>query len=252
MSEQKVIILTGASRGIGLAIAKYLLKDGHKLVLVARTTEKLEKLKQEYVDAVEILTGDLKDLQVGPKVVQLALKSFSRIDSLIINHATLSPVKRIADSTPEEWRSLFDVNFFSAVSLITPALPHLRKSQGRIILTSSGAATGYYSTWGAYGSSKAALNHLAATVAIEEPDVTTVSIRPGVVDTEMQVEVRGHNSVMDEKDAKKFKSLHEEGKLLKPEQPGNVMARLSISGEKELSGKFLSWDSKELEKYQDC
>ena len=122
---------------------------------------------------------------------------------------------------------------------ITPALSHLRKTKGRVIITSSGAATGAYATWGAYGSSKAALNHLAATLAAEEPGVTTVSIRPGVVDTHMQVEVRGYNTVMDEKDTKKFKSLHEEGKLLKPEQPGNVMARLAIRGEKELSGKFL-------------
>lgn len=55
----------------------------------------------------------------------------------------------------------------------------------------------------------------------------------------MQVEVRGNHAVMDGKDAEKFKSLHEEGKLLKPEQPGNVMARLAVGAEKELSGKFL-------------
>jgi NAD(P)-dependent dehydrogenase (short-subunit alcohol dehydrogenase family) len=77
------------------------------------------------------------------------------------------------------------------------------------------------------------------TLAVEEPDVTTVSVRPGVVDTDMQVEVRGHNSVMDAKDVQKFKGLHEDGKLLKPEQPGNVMARLAVQAEKGLSGKFL-------------
>ena len=123
--------------------------------------------------------------------------------------------------------------------LIKPALPYLRQTHGRIILTSSGAATGVYSTWGAYGSSKAALNHLAATLAVEEPDITSISIRPGVVDTEMQVEVRGHNNVMDSKDAEKFKSLHEEGKLLRPDQPGNVIGRLVLNAGNELSGKFL-------------
>jgi NAD(P)-dependent dehydrogenase (short-subunit alcohol dehydrogenase family) len=96
-----------------------------------------------------------------------------------------------------------------------------------------------YSTWGAYGSSKAALNHLAATLGVEEPDITSIAIRPGVVDTDMQVEVRGHGSVMDSKDTEKFKSLHESGKLLKPEQPGNVMARLVLGAEKGLTGKFL-------------
>jgi NAD(P)-dependent dehydrogenase (short-subunit alcohol dehydrogenase family) len=189
-------------------------------------------------------------------VVDLTVKSFSRIDSLIINHGALTPIRRIGASTPEEWRTLYDINFFSAISFvcsllytrcppltwrqIIPALPFLRKTQGRIILTSSGAATGAYSTWGAYGSSKAALNHLAMTLAVEEPDITTVSIRPGTVDTDMQLEIRRNNSVMDEKDAKKFKSLHEEGKLLRPEQPGNVMARLAVEGDKGLSGKFLT------------
>ena len=64
MSEKKVIILTGASRGIGLAIAKELLKNGHKLVLVARTKEPLEKLKDEYAGTVEVCTGDLNDFEV--------------------------------------------------------------------------------------------------------------------------------------------------------------------------------------------
>jgi len=196
-----------------------------------------------------------KTYQVGPKVVSLALKAFSRIDALIINHGTLSPVTRIADSDPKEWRAAYDVNFFSAVAFVSPspsdswhgklslqikpAIPPLRQTHGRIILTSSGAAMGTYSTWGAYGSSKAALNHLAMTLAVEEPVVTTVAIRPGVVDTEMQVEVRGHNSVMDEKDTDKFRSLFEKGELLKPEQPGDVMAKLAVGAGRELSGKFL-------------
>jgi short-subunit dehydrogenase len=68
MPEKKVIILTGASRGIGLAIAKFLLKDGHKLVLVARTREPLEKLKEEYTGNVEVFAGDLKDFEVCAKI----------------------------------------------------------------------------------------------------------------------------------------------------------------------------------------
>jgi hypothetical protein len=62
-------------------------------------------------------------LQVGPRAVELALKSFSQIDGLIINHGTLTPVKRTADFKPEEWRSVFDVNFFSAIALVSS--PHL-------------------------------------------------------------------------------------------------------------------------------
>jgi hypothetical protein len=76
------------------------------------------------------------------------------------------------------------------------------------------------------------------TLNVEEPDITTISVRPGVVDTDMQAVVRGNSTVMDAKDAEKFKSLHESGKLLKPEQPGNVMARLALGAGRDLSGKL--------------
>lgn len=85
------------------------------------------------------------------------------------------------------------------------------------------------------------LNHLALTLAIEEPDITTISIRPGAVDTAMQQELREeHAQTMDAKDAAKFRSLYENGELLKPEQPGNVIARLVLAAEKALTGKFLT------------
>jgi NAD(P)-dependent dehydrogenase (short-subunit alcohol dehydrogenase family) len=76
------------------------------------------------------------------------------------------------------------------------------------------------------------------TLTAEEPDITSISVRPGVVDTDMQKVVRGHSTVMDAKDAEKFKTLHESGKLLRPEQPGNVIARLALGAERELGGKL--------------
>jgi NAD(P)-dependent dehydrogenase (short-subunit alcohol dehydrogenase family) len=109
-------------------------------------------------------------------------------------------------------------------------------------MTSSGAATYAYQTWGAYGASKAALNHLAMTIGAEEPDVTTIAIRPGTVDTEMQRELREvHHATMTPEDAKKFADLKSSGKLLKPEQPGHVMAKLVLDAPRELTGKFLTY-----------
>jgi NAD(P)-dependent dehydrogenase (short-subunit alcohol dehydrogenase family) len=78
------------------------------------------------------------------------------------------------------------------------------------------------------------------TLAVEEPDITSVSVRPGTVDTEMQQDIREkHSTSMDAKDAAKFASLKSDGKLLKPEQPGHVIAKLAVGAEKELSGRFL-------------
>ena len=95
-------------------------------------------------------------------------------------------------------------------------------------------------TWGSYSLCKSGLNSLALTLAAEEPDVTTVAVRPGVVDTEMQKTLaREHFGKMEEKDADRFRGLRRDGKMLKSEQPGNVMARLVLSVGKELDGRFL-------------
>lgn len=125
-------------------------------------------------------------------------------------------------------------------SKVREALPHLRRSKGRIVFTSSGAGVHAYSCWGAYGAAKAAQNHLALTLAVEEPDVVTVAVRPGMVDTDMQVELTEvYHDKMDEKDRERFRKLKREGALLRPEQPGNVMARLVLEAGKELSGRFV-------------
>jgi hypothetical protein len=87
---------------------------------------------------------------------------------------------------------------------------------------------------------------------VEEPLITTVSIRPGVVDTEMQREIREvHHERMSEEDRKKFAGLKKDGGLLKAEQPGGVIARLAVQGDVEgLRGKFLSWNDEALKEFQ--
>lgn len=86
------------------------------------------------------------------------------------------------------------------------------------------------------------MNNLAMSLGSEEPDVTSVTIRPGMVDTEMQRELREeHGSTLDAEMHSKFTSVHKDGKLLKPEQPGHVMAKLVLDAPKDLSGRFLSY-----------
>lgn len=248
----KVIVLTGASRGIGLAIAKYLLNQSSKVILVARSEQPLRELEKQYRSQVEVVVGDFADLTLGKRAVDVALDKWQRLDSVIINHGVLDPVQRFANSNVDDIRKAFDMNYFSAIALAQAALPALRNSQGSLLFTSSGAATGHYPTWGPYGASKAALNHLAGTLGAEEKDIVSIAIRPGVVDTEMQRDIREkHNSIMDAADAAKFAELKSTGGLLKPEQPGNVMAKLALSPPRELSGKFLTWNAAELSAYQD-
>ncbi|KAI9769962.1 MAG: hypothetical protein M1840_003672 [Geoglossum simile] len=242
----KVVIVTGASRGIGLAATQYLLRAPqlHKVVAVARSREPLETLGSQYPTQVQVVCGDLRDFTVGQKAVELAIEKWGRLDSLVLNHGILDAVARLEDLEIEAWKGTFDVNFFSTLGFVKAALCHLRRGHGCIIFTSSGAATSGYATWGAYGASKgvetAAINHLALTLANEEKSVTSISIRPGVVDTEMQKEIREvHGATMDQDDARRFRVLKEQGQLLKPEQPGHVIAKLALDAPKWLSGEFL-------------
>ena len=248
----KVLIVTGASRGIGRATAQYLLQQSHNVVVVARSEAPLQSLQEEYPRQVAVLAGDFSDPSLGTKAVELATSRWGCLDGVVVNHGTLGTVGKIADASTQEWSAAFNVNFFSAVALVQAALPLLRHSRGRIVLVSSGAAVTAYRTWGSYGSSKAALNHLALTLANEETQVTTVALRPGVVDTQMQTDIREkHHPFMEPEDAKRFAQLKSSGSLLRPEQPGHVMARLALEAHKELSGKFLSWNAEELAPYQD-
>ncbi|TDZ35937.1 putative oxidoreductase [Colletotrichum spinosum] len=249
----KVIIVTGASRGIGLAVAKFLLKDSHKLVLAARSKDQLEALKSEYPGQVEYVAGDLGDLKTIPKIAEVAVEKFGRIDGVVINHGVLEPVTRLENASIEDWKKAYDVNVFSGLALAQAALAELRKSKGCVLWVSSGAATGAYAAWGAYGSSKAAVNHISAHLAVEELDITSIAISPGRVDTAMQKVIRdsgkGH---MAEKDHSSFVSDFDKGGLLRPEQPGHVIARFVVNPQQDLSGKFVKWQAGELAAYQDA
>ncbi|KAL8993922.1 MAG: hypothetical protein Q9169_005973 [Polycauliona sp. 2 TL-2023] len=236
----KTVIVTGASRGIGHAVAEYLISQSHNVVLLARSAGPLEDLKTKSPAQVSVCVGDLADFSLAEKSVAMAKKDFGQLDGLILNHGILAPATKIADSNPDEWRQCFDVNFFSLVALVKAAVPSLRVSNGRVIFTSSGASTKAYSTWGAYGASKAAMNHLNLTLAAEEPRLTCLSIRPGVVDTQMQSDIRNvHAALMDEKDVAKFQTLHRQGQLVRPEEPGHVIAKLAVSASEQLRGQFL-------------
>lgn len=121
------------------------------------------------------------------------------------------------------------------------ALPALRESKGKIVFTSSGAAASATGGWALYGATKAAMNHFTLSVANEEPDVTSIAVRPGMVDTDMQREIREeHANNMPTEAVSRFIGAHRDGKLLKPEQPGHVMAKLVLDAPNTLSGRFIT------------
>lgn len=90
------------------------------------------------------VAGDLSDSSVSKQVIDLAVEKFGQIDSIIANAGVLHPVAQIKDAKIDEWKKLFDVNFFSIVTLVSQALPYLRESKGNVVLVSSGASTKAY------------------------------------------------------------------------------------------------------------
>lgn len=233
-------------------------------MVVARSAEPLQKLKEKYTKQVEVVNGDLADFSLAQKAVDAAVSTFGGLDGMVLNHGILGQVGKIEIGNTDEWRQAFDVNFFSLLAFVRytkyqgilqclhlltkysvqakAALPPLRKSKGKIIFTSSGAAVSGYPGWGVYGATKAAMNHFALTLGAEEPDVTSISIRPGMVDTNMQRELReDHATNMTPEMHAKFTGVHADGKLLRVEQPSHVMAKLVLDAPKQLSGKFLSY-----------
>ncbi len=135
------------------------------------------------------------------------------------------------------------VNVTSGIQLIQFALPELRRNQGTIVLVSSGASSEGYPGWGAYCISKAALNQLAGTLAKEEPLITTISLRPGVVKTDMQTQIRENGKDhMPSELYDRFANLYRDGKLLSPEQPALAIANFIAEPKRELSGKYVQWD----------
>ncbi|KAI5848158.1 hypothetical protein BZA05DRAFT_446865 [Tricharina praecox] len=247
MSTEPVILLTGASRGLGLAIACHLL---------THTTANLHLISRSAIPLVSPrISVSLLDLSLdtsAPLAIATCLSVWGRLDSLILNHGLLSPVTPLSFATASAWRAAFNTNLFSHVGLLAAALPSLRAApNGRVVLVSSGAAVTGYPAWGAYGAAKAAMNHLVLTLEAEEPRLTAIAVRPGVVDTEMQREIREVHQAAMGAAGERFVDAHRDGKLLAPEVPGAVVARLAMGMGRELGGKFLSWNAEELREFQD-
>ncbi len=245
MPNDFVLLLTGASRGLGAATAREAARQGIQLVLNARNAAALEAVAEACRgDGVQALTvpGDIADPATARRMVQTAREAFGRIDALIHNAGILSPIAPIAQADLAAWETNWRVNFLAAVALLRESLPLLREAHGRVVLISSGAAVNPYPTWGAYCASKAALNHLATVLAVEEPAITALAFRPGIVDTAMQAQIREQGGeVMPSELYQKFLTYHQEGRLQPPEEVARPLIALATRAPHDWSGQFVAY-----------
>ena len=104
--------------GIGLAILRHLVSQSHNVVALARSTEILRQIRDEHPEQVRPLAGDMKDFSLATKAVDLAIKEFGHLDGLVVNHGAMFGVNRLEDCNLDDWRAMFDINFFSAVAFV--------------------------------------------------------------------------------------------------------------------------------------
>jgi NAD(P)-dependent dehydrogenase (short-subunit alcohol dehydrogenase family) len=246
-----VVIITGASRGLGAALAQAVAELGADVVLTARSRDDLERqaelIRQKGREAL-VVAADLNQPQECRSVVQQAQERFGSLHALVNNGGILEPIATIAQADPQDWQRNWQVNVLAPVLLTQAALPALRISGGRVVNVSSGAAEKVTPGWAAYSLAKAALNHLTRFLAQEEPEITAIVVRPGVVDTAMQATIREEGErAMYQDDYQRFVGYHQQGKLLPPRLPGRALACLALFAPHAWSGAYLSWDEERVQ-----
>ncbi len=181
-------IITGASRGLGFALAEALAERGWRLVIDARNEDELAAARAELATRTEVVAvaGDVADAWHRGRLLWLAGE---RIDLLVNNASTLgaTPLPALADYPLAALQRTFEVNVLAPLALVQLALPRMAAG-ARIINVTSDAAVEGYEGWGGYGASKAALEQLSNVLAAERPDLRIYSVDPGDMNTRMHQE----------------------------------------------------------------
>lgn len=187
-----IALVTGASRGIGLAIARDLSAD-HQLVLGCSSEDSAERLREEFPSA-QVVVADLSDLA--------SLSAFSSIFSdanpttplnVLVHSAGVTGHLPIAEAPVSMWRNVLDVNVIAVAELTRLLLPSLRAGGGMVVAINSGAGDHSGPGYGPYAASKFALRALTDALREEERGkVRVTSVHPGKVDSDMQRELQAH------------------------------------------------------------
>ncbi|KAI0066528.1 NAD-P-binding protein [Artomyces pyxidatus] len=234
----KVVLVTGASRGIGACIAQHFARAGAALALVARTEDLLNSVKagiEADVPGARVLVFavDVRDTAPASKAVADTVKHFGKLDILVANAGMMRRSgARLAAADPNAWWDTLETNLRGTFNFIHFAIPHLQHSGGCTMVTSSEGAHARVPTESDYSISKQALNRLIEFVSIEYPDVRAFAVNPGNVWTDMS---RGSGLPVS------FNT--------RPELVSATMLHLAAGRADWLNGRFVSapWDLGEVE-----
>jgi benzil reductase ((S)-benzoin forming) len=235
----KYFIITGASQGLGEALAIELLDEGHHLLCISRSSsERLGKLAAAKNCQVDFFPFDLAHTNDIPNLVSLL---FDKVNTelatgiyLVNNAGVIKPVDRIERCEADQVDLHMRINLLAPMMLCAGFVAHTRllPVQKRIMHISSGAATNPYSGWSSYCTAKAGLDMfhrcLATEQEAEKHPVESMAVAPGIIDTNMQTTIR---STTEEQfvHRKRFVELKESGQLVPPAVAGKRLAQLLLS-----------------------
>jgi len=196
MLKDRIILVTGASQGIGRAVAKAYATHGATVILLARTIKKLESLYDEIVDLgaptpaiypFNLATATPTDYE---NLAQVLLENFGRLDGLLLNAAAIGSLTPIEHYPIDQWYQILQVNLNSSFLLIQATLPLLKRSMdAKILFTTADEGLKGKAYWGAYGISKFALNGLMEILAEEletHSNIRVNAVNPGPVQTALR------------------------------------------------------------------
>lgn len=191
--QGKVVVITGASRGIGAATARAFAQAGANLALLARSGAEVEALAAEIGPQAMALRCDVSDWAQVQAAMAAVQARFGRLDVLINNAGVIEPIAGLADADPEAFGRAIDINLKGVFHGMRAALPIMQaQGAGTIITVSSGAAVNPMEGWGAYCSAKAGALMLTRVAHLEEAarGLRVLGLSPGTVATDMQVKIK--------------------------------------------------------------
>ncbi len=195
----KTALITGASRGLGLALSQALASRGWRLILDARGKEALENAQAELAGGTQVIaiSGDIIDPDHRHALAE-ASATLGGLDVLINNASQLgpSPLPELLDYPLEALEKVYQANVFAPLGLIQTLRPYF-KPEAVIINVTSDAGSVPYPGWGGYGSSKAALEHLSAVLSVENPGWHIYWVDPGDMRTQMHQEAYPGEDISD-------------------------------------------------------
>lgn len=218
--QGQVAIVTGGGRGIGASTARSLAQTGAAVVLAARTIEQVDAVAadiQKSGGRAIAVEADVSDPMQVEEVVESALDQFGRVDMLLNNAGIIWPVEESGDADPDEWAYNIHVNLVGPFYLIRNVLPIMKSQKyGRIVNVGSGAGTLPIPGMSAYCASKAGMEMMTKVVAAElgDANITVNYLLPGMVDTDMQTDIRSVDTSETDLDLSYFHQVHEQQELL--------------------------------------